>query len=134
KESVVSIIESFPVVGYSLAGIERALELPTRTLSRWKSGDFNASAGSLALLRILKTYPWIIDVADVKYNEFDAKSILIREAINVFNNLAQGSGYSPVSMHRFLSNTELSIGVQYMKDVNTISDNSSYTQPGVIQQ
>ena len=50
-----------------LVRIERALEIPFRTMNRWKSGDF--SAPSIALLRILKTYPWIINVAEDRFSK-----------------------------------------------------------------
>jgi len=61
-----------------LVRIERALELPFRTLNRWKSGDF--SSASIALLRILKTYPWIIDVADHKFSKASSKMNLLQAA------------------------------------------------------
>ncbi len=48
-------------LGISMAFFERAFELPIRTLTRWKTGDFSST--SLALLRVMKTYPWMVEVA-----------------------------------------------------------------------
>lgn len=67
----------------SLVGIERALELPFRTLNRWKSGDFSAS--SVALLRILRTYPWVINVADEKFSNKAASYYLVKEASSLLS-------------------------------------------------
>ena len=60
----------------SMSFFERVFELPIRTLSRWKSGDFSFT--SLALLRIVKTYPEIIEVAEHKFKRDFAKDIIIK--------------------------------------------------------
>lgn len=67
KELQKSIIEDLGNMGMSMAYIERALELPQRTLARWKNGDH--SAANLALLRILKSMPWIVDIADHSFQQ-----------------------------------------------------------------
>lgn len=65
-------------VGITMAMFERVFELPTRTLTRWKGGDFSASA--LALLRIVATYPWIIEVAEHKFERNYASFVVIKIA------------------------------------------------------
>jgi transposase-like protein len=75
-------IEEMAASGISMAWFERAFELPARTLIRWKEGNYSSSA--LALLRIIKIYPWIIKVAE---NKFDSKQVrlqLINAAANEF--------------------------------------------------
>jgi transposase-like protein len=67
-------------MGITMAMLERVLELPIRTLTRWKNGDFSASA--LALLRILATYPWIIEVAEHKFNKKYALCSIVTAAAN----------------------------------------------------
>ncbi len=71
----------------TMSFFERVFELPIRTLSRWKSGDFSFT--SLALLRIVKTYPWIIDVAEHKFDESFAKNIITQIANS--NNIEFGT-------------------------------------------
>lgn len=72
---VQTIIANLSYLGISMAYFERAFGLPIRTLTRWKTGDFSATA--LALLRITITYPWIVSVAEKKFsNEISHQFIL----------------------------------------------------------
>src|SRR5690606_15728742 len=75
-----NILESMSNVGITMAMFERVFELPTRTLTRWKNGDFSASA--LALLRIVATYPWIIEVAEHKFEKNYANFAVVKIAAN----------------------------------------------------
>lgn len=52
--------------GLKLSYIERAFELPQRTISsKWRGG---ISSSGLALLRIIKAMPWIVNIADNKFS------------------------------------------------------------------
>jgi DNA-binding transcriptional regulator YiaG len=95
KASVDSIINFLSVnSGYTFANIERALSLPQRTLSRWKTGQ-DPSAAGLALLRIIRTYPWITDVADEGFEQGAARRILMEEAVKEINSIMVNSyGYN----------------------------------------
>jgi DNA-binding transcriptional regulator YiaG len=77
------ILENMNNAGISMAMFERVFELPARTLTRWKNGDFSSS--SLALLRIVTTYPWIIEVAENKFEKIYSKSAVIKAAAEEFN-------------------------------------------------
>ncbi|MBU0455732.1 MAG: hypothetical protein ABIH77_03700 [Pseudomonadota bacterium] len=77
KKFVKKTIEELNKKNISMSFFERVFELPIRTLSRWKSGDF--SFVSLALLRIVKTYPWLTDVAEHKFEEEFARDVLIQK-------------------------------------------------------
>ena len=68
---VKQLLENMNNAGITMAMFERVFELPTRTLTRWKNGDFSSS--SLALLRIVETYPWIIEVAEKKFENAYSK-------------------------------------------------------------
>lgn len=92
-QSIVTMISKLEDKGYSMAAIERALELPWRTLSRWKSGK-GISAVGLALLRTLATYPWILEVAEQKFDPMAAGKIMCMQAYDVFTSLAQSSGFA----------------------------------------
>ena len=61
--------------------MERALELPSRTIARWKGGE--VSAATLALLRITRTFPWILEVADAHFDQSVANYRLVAEAGHV---------------------------------------------------
>ncbi len=76
KQLVPSLIDDLSKEHISMARFERAFELPQRTLTRWKSGDFSAT--SVALLRTVKTFPLIVDVAEKKFDKgYATKSICI---------------------------------------------------------
>lgn len=72
------IIDQLAARGVSMAHFERALRLPQRTLARWKTGE--TSHHAVALLRLVRTYPWLLDVADQSFDEGVAVQALIAEA------------------------------------------------------
>ena len=73
---VKNTIDELSSKGITMAFFERAFELPIRTLTRWKNGDFSSTA--LALLRIVKTYNWIAMVAEHRFEP----SFAIKTALN----------------------------------------------------
>lgn len=70
-----NIINTLADSGITMAYIERALRLPQRTLARWKAGD--CSAGAIALLRIVGTFPGILEVADKDFDQTASEQWLI---------------------------------------------------------
>lgn len=64
--------------GRSFPQAERSLELPFGILRKWNSGDFSSS--EVALLRIIMTYPWILEVAENKFEKKFSKEELVRQA------------------------------------------------------
>jgi DNA-binding transcriptional regulator YiaG len=94
KAHVPYLIEELSKEKISMAQFERAFELPQRTLTRWKTGDFSATA--VALLRTIKTYPFIVRVAENRFDQGYAQKALCMEAINLFGsfvNHMEGSGH-----------------------------------------
>lgn len=76
--------------GVSAAHFERALRLPMRTSARWKSGE--VSAAGLALLRLVRTYPWLLQVADASFEQHVANRAVIEQAARLL------SGFEDVSI------------------------------------
>ncbi len=83
-ESITAILEKLKQSGYSMVATERILELPVRTLSRWKTSG-KPSAGGTALLRLLATFPWLLEVADNNYDNTFAETLLMMEANKVLH-------------------------------------------------
>jgi len=81
KQSVIDMLDALSQNGIKMAYMERALELPTRTIARWKGGE--VSAATLALLRIIRTFPWILEVADAHFDLSVANYRLVVEAGHV---------------------------------------------------
>ncbi|MCP4353876.1 MAG: NUDIX hydrolase [Desulfobacterales bacterium] len=65
-----------------MASIERALELPQRTLTKWKNGRTKPSATVITLLKFLRIFPWLLEVAENKFDYSTAQKIHIENAVN----------------------------------------------------
>jgi hypothetical protein len=61
-EAMLSFLEEHDVMPRY---IERAFRLPVRTVDEWKKGTF--TAGDLALLRLVRTLPALLELADANY-------------------------------------------------------------------
>ncbi|MGD0237621.1 MAG: hypothetical protein ABSC55_24215 [Syntrophorhabdales bacterium] len=90
RGSVDSMIDYLSKEGYSLAAMERALDLPQRTMSRWKSTGEVSSTG-MALLRIVRTFPWVLQVAQAKFEPIQAYKIFLQNAVSTLVTMTQHS-------------------------------------------
>ena len=79
---VKKILGDLNETGIAMAMFERVFELPARTLTRWKAGDFSSSA--IAILRIIATYPWILQVAEHRFEPSFASCAVIEAAFKIF--------------------------------------------------
>lgn len=79
--TVVSIINDFSGSDVSLSSIERALELPQRTLTKWKNKATSPTAAGVALLKFIKLFPWLLEVAENKYEFSSAQKVHVRVAL-----------------------------------------------------
>lgn len=95
-EMIKEILDTFSRSNISMAMLERVFELPARTLTRWKNGDFSSSG--LALLRVLATFPWIISVAEHKFNSAFSSSAIIKAAVQEFEQEAEKALNAKVAM------------------------------------
>jgi hypothetical protein len=78
SDSARAIIDQLSSRGVSMAHFERALRLPQRTLARWKTGEVSHHA--VALLRLIRTFPWLLAVADESFDDDFALHTLVVEA------------------------------------------------------
>ncbi|MFZ2171935.1 MAG: hypothetical protein WAW61_20125 [Methylococcaceae bacterium] len=85
KQSVIDMLDALSHKNIKMSYMERALELPTRTIARWKGGEL--SAATLALLRIIRTFPWILEVADAHFDQSIANYRLVEEAAHVLHDV-----------------------------------------------
>lgn len=72
-------IESLTAQGFTMASCERALGLAPRTMMRWKSGKLSDAAG--VLLKVLRTFPWILNVARANFSKAVAEEEMRRHAL-----------------------------------------------------
>lgn len=81
--SMVKVLDALNSMGHTTASMERALGLPARTLARWKNEQsMSPSASGIALMRIIRTFPWILAVADMQFDHEAARNILLQNAAN----------------------------------------------------
>lgn len=120
KQSISTMLDSLTEAGIKMAYMERALELAPRTIARWKTGG--ASAASIALLRIICTYPWIVDVADANFEARFALRRLIQEAASIFYHEVESNTKS-ASMSLVADTDKVSIYASLQFDNSLLTDN-----------
>lgn len=123
--------------GITMAYFERAMGLPQRTLARWKKGKI--SAPGFALLRTVDTFPWILDVADAKFNKKHAVTKMMESATATLHEIlephvvhAEGAITSNGDTAKIALSLELKKGPNTASTVNIHSANS--TPPAIIVQ
>jgi len=82
QKSVKRILEYFIGKKISMSSIERALEMPQRTLVKWKNNKSKTSSAGIALIRFIRLFPWLLEVAENKYDFEMAQKIQIDDSIN----------------------------------------------------
>ncbi|MCI5218584.1 MAG: hypothetical protein D3914_05195 [Candidatus Electrothrix sp. LOE2] len=84
KNAIKNILNDFSRNNISMAAIERALRLPQRTLTKWKKGAIRPSASGMALMKLLRLFPWLLEVADHDFDYDEAQKTHLRNALNKF--------------------------------------------------
>jgi hypothetical protein len=79
--AVINILNDFKENNINFTSMERALEIPSRTFAKWRNGSIAPSSTGVALLKMLKTFPWLLKIADRDYD----KNHAINELINAYN-------------------------------------------------
>ncbi len=81
KASMVHLLNDLNSSGLTNAYMERALGLPARTLARWKNeASIMPSAAGHALMRLIRTFPWLLQVAEEGFDEKKARILLLKAA------------------------------------------------------
>lgn len=89
KSSVGVMLGKLSALGISNAKLERALGLAPRTIARWKSGGFSESA--IVLLRILASFPWLVETAANTFDKRFSDSQIIQQAGLILGSLSDRS-------------------------------------------
>lgn len=115
-------IEGLSEMHITMAYIERVFELPARTLTRWKSGDFSRT--SLALLRVIAACPWMTEIAENRFDPDFANQVVIREAYKTFGAFVEAKLGSAVAVDvkHGDNSTVVTFSTQGMKSVRSDSE------------
>ncbi len=113
-KAVVHILNDFVENGFSLSAMERALELPQRTLAKWKNTGKPSAAG-VSLLKFIRCFPWLLDVAEHKFEFQSAQKIFVSTAyyfiannstyIDPLKNKTESQSSSPSMTYTFNNNS-----------------------------
>jgi transposase-like protein len=82
KEYIKSTLDYFIDNKISFSSIERILNLPQRTLTKWKNDVAQPSAAGIALLKFLRVFPWLLDIAEHSYDYDISQKIFLQSAFN----------------------------------------------------
>ncbi len=85
-KSITNILNDFSNKKISMSAMERALSLPQRTLAKWKNGTVKPSSSGITLMKFLRIFPWLLEVAENKFDYKTAQRIHINSAIQKFLN------------------------------------------------
>lgn len=86
-QSTKNILDYFSSKNIKMSVIERILSLPQRTLSKWKNGVTKPSSAGITLMKFLRTFPWLLDVAENNFDNHNAQLIHINSALHEIINL-----------------------------------------------
>jgi hypothetical protein len=82
QDFVVSTLDTFASNKISFSSMERALDLPQRTLTKWKNGASSPTAVGIALLKYIKLFPWLLEVAETGFDYEVSQKIFMMTAFN----------------------------------------------------
>lgn len=90
--SAPKLMDELSKIGITMTYLEKALRLPFRTTSRWKRGKISHSA--LALLRLIRFSPSLLEVADDNFSHEAIARYQISRPWDFFKNNTSNPGYS----------------------------------------
>lgn len=124
RNSMIHILKDLNEKGYTNAYMERALGLPARTLARWKNeSSMSPSASGSALMRFIRTFPWLLHVADCQFDQEKARTIFLTNAMTESININEQIKNWSVTSGAFTSENYYLFAIGYSRDipVETIS-------------
>jgi DNA-binding transcriptional regulator YiaG len=92
KKSIDTMLSDLQKMNISLSHIERSFDIPARTLSKWHNDRNLPSAAALSFLRILRTFPWVLKVAEKNFDDVKSHHIALKNEMQHFFKGIEGSG------------------------------------------
>ena len=69
QKSIPVMVDALIGYGYTLVYCERALRLPFGTFQKWLDKPDLVDPGSVVMLRMVATYPWLLQAADDNFRQ-----------------------------------------------------------------
>ncbi|CAG36775.1 hypothetical protein [Desulfotalea psychrophila] len=103
---------------HSLAGIERSLDLPQRTLSKWKNGTKPTRSGT-TLVKLIAIFPWLIKIAQSKYNPEKMAAIFGHACVDYHLNMSNDK--PPFNSLNFIGVQQNNINISFTVNIHNDS-------------
>jgi len=78
NEELEDHLQALYKLGLSQAYLERALDLPMGEIAHWRGA--RVPFEGLALMRVVRAFPWVVEVAEAHYEPDTAKRTLLHVA------------------------------------------------------
>jgi YgiT-type zinc finger domain-containing protein len=89
RDYVATSLDFFSDHKLTFSSIERVLNLPQRTLTKWKNNVSQPTAAGVALLKFLQLYPWLLEAAEHNFDYEISQKIFLKTAFNaMLNNIS----------------------------------------------
>jgi transposase-like protein len=86
RDYVAASLDFFIDHKLTFSSIERVLNLPQRTLTKWKNNVSQPTAAGVALLKFLQLYPWLLEAAEHNFDYEISQKIFLKTAFNTMLN------------------------------------------------
>jgi hypothetical protein len=73
------LLELYSNFGWTQGNLERALDLPMYSLKE-------ETPENTALMKMIRIYPWLVEVAEKRYDEIESKRIMCHAAVDIVCN------------------------------------------------
>jgi transposase-like protein len=127
KEYIKSTLDYFIDNKISFSSVERILNLPQRTLTKWKNDVSQPSAAGVALLKFLRVFPWLLNVAEHYYDYDTSQKIFLQSAFNTLLHKISFSEHDTIGMGVFMTNKSNLLYIYTEKNNETLSDANNLT-------
>lgn len=121
----ISILESLQSEGKSLASMERALNIPQKTFAKWKNSATNPTATGVTLLKFIKLFPWLLEVADSNFDQQKSHQIMLKAASEKWMEYIKNQNYTKESANLNINPETKAINISIDLIRNDISSSSS---------
>jgi transposase-like protein len=127
KEYIKSTLDYFTDNKISFSSVERILNLPQRTLTKWKNGVSQPSAAGIALLKFLRVFPWLLNAAEHSYDYDTSQKIFLQSAFNILLQKISFSKDDTMEMGLFITNKSNLLYIYAEKNDEPLSDRNFLT-------
>ncbi|MDR0364993.1 MAG: hypothetical protein LBH92_08275 [Bacteroidales bacterium] len=129
NEYVKSTLDYFADNKINFSSVERILNLPQRTLTKWKNGVSQPSAAGVALLKFLRVFPWLLDVAEHSYDYDTSQKIFLRSAFNMMLHKTSFSEDDTMEAGAFITNKSKLMYIYTEKNGETLPAKKNLMNP-----